>query len=278
MLRSLKVGTVLALLAGAPLHAELAQVDTPSGLARVEGSAIGDDIQRLAIGDQVALALNPEGAQQRVWIEAEVGTLLLVGLASRGNGCFTEYVWIHTAPEDGLRTSDLFGTCGADLAITYDSETVTVAMNSPNPDEGRLEYVYDGRDLRERVLGMQASGSGPEASARNWIGRAPSELFAAAEWRAPLVALIGQEAYDEAQDIMDLYDGQGMQLSEGWVAGLSVGNRDSSGSWGVVAIHDDDRRLLVVLKAPGEAPRLWGDVRGPLPAPVVQAITQPEVP
>lgn len=72
--------------------------------------------------------------------------------------------------------------------------------------------------------------------------------------------------YDEAQDAMDLHDGEGMQLSEGWVAGLMVGARDSSGSWGAVAINDDDWWLLVLLEASGEAPQLWGDVRGPVRA------------
>ena len=269
------VGIGMGLLAAAPLHAEIDQVETPSGLARIEGDTTYPDVERLVVGNRVAVEPAPDSAQQRVWIEAEVGTLLLVGLASVGNGCFTEYVWVHTAPEDGLRTSDLFGTCGGDLQVTSDAETVTVSMNSLNPDEGRLEYVYDGRVVRERVLGMRASGFGPEASARNWIGRVPSELFAAAEWREPLVALIGQDAYDEAQEVMDLYDDEGMQL---WVAGFMFGNRDSGGSWGAVAINDDDRRLLVVLKAPGEAPRLWGDARGPLPAPIVEAISRAEFP
>jgi hypothetical protein len=255
-------------------HLGMGAVETPSGLARVEGDWRYPSKERLVIGDTTVVEPNPDSAQQAVWIEAEVGTLLLVGLASTGNGCFTEYVWVHTAPEDNLRVSEPFGTCTGDLEISNDSETVTVSMSSMNPDEGRLEYVYDGRRVVERVLGMQEAGFGPEASARNWIGHAPSELFAAAEWREPLIALIGQEAYDEAQDILDLYDGEGMQLSEGWVAGLSFSHRDSGASWGAVAINDDDRRLLVVLGRQGQAPRLWGEARGPLPAPIVEAISR----
>jgi hypothetical protein len=148
-------------------------------------------------------------------------------------------------------------------------------MDSPVAGEGRLAFVYDGREVREQVIGLQDSHAGPEASARNWIGHAPSELFRARDWREPLISLIGRHAYEEAQEIMDLSDAAGMQLSNGWVSGLGVGNRDSSGAWGAVAINLADRRLLVVLGRQGEAPRMWGAAQGPLPDAIVQALREP---
>ena len=68
------------------------------GLGRVEGSVNRLSFDRLVVGDRTMVELDPAGALQRVWIEAEIGTLLLEGMTTVGNGCFGEYVWVHTGP------------------------------------------------------------------------------------------------------------------------------------------------------------------------------------
>lgn len=272
MRQILAAGLGLALIAVGAAEAQIDAVETPLGTARVEGTTTYPEVERLVIGDLKVVEPEPGSAQQRVWIEAQLGDVLLVGLGSIGNGCFDGYVFVHVGKGDDPRVTDQFGTCGGNLEASREGETIRVAMDSPNPNEGRLEYIYDGRNITERVLGQRDSHSPPTASARNWIGRHPREIFEGVDWREPLVGLIGEEAYKEAQDVLDLYDGEGMQLSEGWVAGMAEGHRDSGGSWGAVAINDDDRRLLVVLKREGEPPRMWGDARGRLPAPIVEAL------
>lgn len=267
---------VVIALAGMPLHAQISEirsVETPMGLARIEDWAEYPGMTRLLVGDQVVVEPEPDSAQQVVWIEDQVGSLLLVGLASRGNGCYTGYVWVHTAPEENLRATEQFGTCGAELEVSADAETVTVSMNSLNPDEGRLEYSYDGDRVTERVLGMGVSHAGPDASARSWLGLNPAELFAGSDWEEALVSLMGREVYEEAQDVFRLYDPEGMVLSEGWVVGNAYGNTASGAMWGAVAINDDDRRLLVALNTDGGTPRLWGDPNGALPAQVLKVLT-----
>ena len=106
------------------------------GLGRVEGSVNSPSFERLVVGDRTVVELDPAGALQRVWIEAEIGTLLLEGMTTVGNGCFGEYVWVHTGLQDDLRTSEPFETCPVPSWITNDAETDTVVMPSPNPDEG----------------------------------------------------------------------------------------------------------------------------------------------
>lgn len=261
----------LALLSGGAL-ADIPQVETPYGTARIEGTTKYPGVERLMVGDKVVVEPDPDSAQQRVWIAAKLGDVLLVGLGSMGNGCYDAYVFVHTGEGEDLRTSDQFGTCGGDLVASVEGTTIRVSMDSMNPNEGRLEYVYDGQKVTERVMGQQESHSPPTASARNWIGRYPGELFKYADWHDPLVTLMGEEAYKEAQQVLDLTRDDGMQLFGNWVTGIAFGHRESTGSWGAVAINDDDRRLLVVLGREGEAPRMWGDAGGPLPAPVLEAL------
>lgn len=267
----LLAGLGLALLAGGA-EAQIAQVVTPHGTARIEGTTRYPEVERLMVGDKVVVEPDPDSAQQRVWIAAKLGDVLLVGLGSTGNGCYNGYVFVHTAAGEDLRTSDQFGTCGGDLLATVEGKTIRVSMDSMNPNEGRLEYVYDGQKIAERVMGQQESHSPPTASARNWIGRYPGELFKYADWHEPLVSLMGEEAYKEAQQVLDLSDDDGMQLSGGWISGIAFGHHESTGSWGAVAINEDDRRLLVVLGREGEAPRMWGDAGGPLSLPILEAL------
>lgn len=267
---TLTAGLGLALIGVGGAQGQIAAVETPHGTARIEGTTRHPDVERLVIGDHVVVKPEPDSAQQMVWIEAELGDLLLVGLASMGNGCFTEYVFIHTGEDEDLRVSPQFGTCGGNLEVSRDDDTVRVAMDSLNAEEGRLEYTYDGQKITERVTGQLESHSPPTASARNWIGHNARKLFETADWREPLVSLMGEQAYKEAQDLF--WFSEDMDFSEGWIAGMGSANTDTGVRWCAVAINDDDRRLLVVMGGDGEVPRFWGDARGPLPAPIVEAI------
>lgn len=76
-------------------------MDTPQGLARVEGG-------RLVIGDRVALGGGGD-ADPFVWIEAREGTLLLVGTGTGGTACPATWQWVHTGEGDARVTAP-FGT------------------------------------------------------------------------------------------------------------------------------------------------------------------------
>lgn len=243
----------------APAWADLASVETPQGPARVEGDPT-DGGERLMVGDRVAFA---SAEEPYLWIEASRGTLLLVGIATGGTACGAEWIWLDAA-DPGFRATERFGTCADAVTVTSDAETVTVSMASSDPDHPTSDFVWDGKGpVREVPRGQEASASPPEAGADPWVGRYPYELMRAADWRGPLVDLLGEDGYAAAQAAID--SASPMAVEGGWVAGS--GFERNAGASGAVAIARDDGRLLVAVRSgPDAEPRLWGDPRGDLPA------------
>lgn len=261
------IGTTLgaALGAATPAGAEIEEARTPQGVARVEGVPQG--LYRLVVGGRTALAVDEFPV---LWIEAQAGSLLLVGLSEGGTACPALWTWVD-AGDPGFRRSETFGTC-SDLveSVTHDSETVTVTLGSSDDDHPFSAFTWDGRGaVVEAPQGQPPSGAPPGGDPRAWVGRLPFELVRTSDWRPALVALMGEEGYDRAQEAIG--SASPMEVQGKWVAGAGF-DRLSGGS-GAVAISLDDGRLLVALRdAEGAPPQLWGDPRGPLPPAVAEVV------
>ena len=156
---------------GGAAGAEIASVETPSGLARVEGDPAVDG-QRLVVGDAVVVE---DPAYTSLWIEAEAGDLLLVGLGFGGTLCAAEFLWLRTTD---LATTEPFGTCADLVTVSHDSETVTVTMATQDAEHPSAAFVWDGQGpVREVLGGQEPSGSPPGAGAEAWIGRYAFDLL-----------------------------------------------------------------------------------------------------
>lgn len=247
---ALAAGTLLLASGAGPALAEIASVATLQGEARVEGDAMAGG-ERLMVGDREAFASED---YPFLWIEAERGALLLVGLGSGGTACPALWAWVD-AGDPGFRATEAFGTCSDLAAVTSDSETVTVTMPSFDPAEGDVAFVWDGRGpVREEVRGQQPSGMEP-GDPDAWVGGCAADLFRASDWRGQLEAMMGAEAYREAQGVADLC--APMERRGDWVVGTAFGNRANSGytvavamaSWGALAVG---------LRRPDGSQETWG--------------------
>ena len=108
-----------------PALAELDAVPTASGLARIEGDPFAGG-ERLMIGNHVALE---DPTSPWLWIEEELGDLLLVGTSEGGSACAAQWVWIHTENSE-FRRSVPFGPCSDLAAVPADERTVAVGMRT----------------------------------------------------------------------------------------------------------------------------------------------------
>ena len=261
---------VLLVSLGTPALADLDAVPTASGLARIEGDPF-ESGERLMIGSHVALE---DPTSPWLWIEEELGDLLLVGTSEGGSACAAQWVWIHTENSE-FRRSEPFGTCSDLATVTADETTVTVSMPSYDASQPMIDFVYDGATVREIPRGQEPSGAPPEAGADAWIGRHPFDLFRSSDWRDPLVALMGEKGYAVAQE--SIVSASRMEVHGDWVAGEGCMAHACGEAWGAVAIIRGDGRLLVALDRWDEAPpQLWGDPGGPMPAPIAQVMAGQE--
>jgi hypothetical protein len=224
-------------LPAAPLRAEVARVDTPQGLARVEGGA-AEGGQRLVVGDRVALAAEEFPV---LWIEAERGSLLPVGLGSGGTACPALWTWLD-AGDPGFRRTEAFGTCSDLAAVTSDAGTVTVTLPSLDGNRPGSAFVWDGKgEVVEVPQGQEPSGMEP-GDPDAWVGGCALDLFRASDRRGQLESMMGPEAYREAQEVGGLC--APMERRGEWVVGTAIGQREDSGftvavalgSWGAMAV------------------------------------------
>lgn len=261
------LAVALALAASSAL-AQDGPVETPLGPARVEGEAFSDEGLRLIVGDRELLRSTEDMA---IWPAAVVGNLLLVGLASGGTACAAQWRWVN------LRTgaaTEPFGTCSDSAEVSaVEEDRVVVTMPSWNPDFPRSDFVYNGATMTEVPLPQEPAAVPPGTPGDAWIGRYPYEIFVASDWRGPLVALLGAEGYDLAQEAFGIagpFEAQGE-----WVAGWGCMAHACGVLGGAVAIHRGDGRLLVAIAGEEEPPRLWGDPQGPLPPMLAEAMAGP---
>ncbi|TNC45135.1 hypothetical protein FHG66_20290 [Rubellimicrobium rubrum] len=103
-----------------------------------------------------------------------------------------------------------------------------------------------------------------------WNGRPSYELFGDASMQAPLVALMGQDAYEDAKWTFSV--APEMRQYGDWVSGTGCRAHMCNQEYGAVALNLRDGRILVAMKLDGEAMRTWGEARGDLPPPIVDTM------
>ena len=266
---TLSLAAVLAAaVAATPLSADpvTGPFDSPAGLVRMVSTGDGFS-QALQVGDATLFA---DGQYRFVTPIDRRGALVLVELASGGNACAAEYAWVHLDPK-GPRATELFGTCSDLPVVSSDAETVTVRLPSSDPAEGFIDFVYDGRAIREVVSGQQALGAGPEQGGLPWVGRFPFELFRASDWRPLFLGLLGPADYEVAGYAFGL--ATPMEREGDWVVGEGCQEGACQIAYGAVALHVSDGRVLVALNS-GEGPRLYGVADGPLPTALSRVMGQ----
>jgi len=246
---------LIAAPAWAQFIAEDVEVNTAAGPIVIIDSSDGFS-RVLQVGKQRFFT---DGNYRFVSVEAQRGSLYLIGLSSGGSGCPSLYVWLHT--QDGPRISPEFGNCAPLSEVRSDAETVSVVMPSQTAADGLVAFVYDGRTIQEVILGQEATGVPKQAD--QLIGRYPFELLRDADWRPELVALMGEDGYRRAGDVIatsSQFEAQG-----DWVAATGFNNRLSGDAYGAIAIHRTDGRVVVALRTSTNGLELWGDMSGSVP-------------
>jgi hypothetical protein len=249
---------LISLFSAFPLAAETVNPETRLGLARIVDGASGN--MALMLGEHFVELPN---APHLAFIEARRGDLLLIALASGGNVCPAEYVWVHATPGD-IRTSEVFGTCSDLIEVSHDRDTVRVTMPSMQGDEGDVTFVYNGHGPVERVVvGHSPSGMGPEGGPQFWLGRYPFELIAASDWRPAFLSVMDEAAYGEAQRVISL--ASPMRREGEWIVGEGCPKGECDTRGGAVAVHIATGAVMAALWEAGQRARIYGNPGGPLP-------------
>lgn len=250
--------------AGAALAEEA--YDSPSGKVRIEGEF--NQMHRLFIGDTVM----PLEGYASAWLGERVGNLVLVGMSSGGTACPATFAWLDTTPGK-LRLTDTFGTCSDTVEVSHTSETVTVTMPSMDPSRGMVAFDFDGKSVRERVLGLQASGitgEGPEA----WIGKGAYDYLTAPENEPQLIELMGWDALDNARRASAISsEAKALQVDGEWLVASGCQRHLCDTNFTAVALHRKTGTPVVALKRDGEEGKLFGKPPSALPAEVRRILT-----
>ncbi|MEL6958624.1 MAG: hypothetical protein AAGL89_06685 [Pseudomonadota bacterium] len=232
-------------------------IDPQTSAGRIEIVDSADGWSReMHVGETVFFA---DGIYRFVSVERKFGALYLIALGTGGSACAAEYVWLRT---DGgsPRLSAFFGTCAEFTDVSITSETVTVTMPAPQAADGYIDFVYDGQVIEERVAGQQSTGIGKRAE--DWVGHYPFDLFSDADWRVRLVALMGEDSYRDAGNVIQV--SSPMERDGPWVVGRGCRPRMCGEAYGAVALHDDGR--IVIAFRSGDGPvQVYGDMSGAVP-------------
>lgn len=235
--------------------AEGVDLSTESGQIAILDSADGFS-RVLRVGDR---RFFEDGGYRYVSVEAQRGALYLIGVASGGTACPSLFVWLHT--EGGApRVTETFGNCSDLPGVSSDAETVTVTLPSSTAADGFVSFVYDGKTIDERVVGQRVSGVGPVAE--DWIGRYPFEVFRDADWRGPLVALMGEADYRRAGDV--IATSSPFEAEGDWVTGTGFNSR-IDGARGAIALNRRDGRAVVAIRTDARGLEMWGNPGGTIP-------------
>ena len=270
MFRPMKFAVLFCLLvaaqtASAQFIAQDVDRDTASG--RIEITDASDGFSRiLEVGGTQFFA---DGSYRFVSVVAQRGALYLIEASNGGNGCGAEYVWLHT--EAGTaRLGPMFGNCVSLDTVTSDAETVTVTIQSRDAANGFVDFIYDGRRVIEQVAGQRSAGIGLDAEA--WVGRYPFEMFSDADWRAPLVTLMGEDAYRRAGNTIET--ASEMRRQGAWVVGRGCRSRQCDVAYGAVAIHEDGR-VVIALRTDEADLEVFGALNGELPTVIMDVMQAP---
>lgn len=257
--------SVLLLASGAQAQfiADGVETETSAGAISIVDSNDGFS-REVHVGDQRFFT---DGFYRHVSIEAQLGALYLIGLGAGGNACGVVYVWLNTSDRAAV-LSEQFGNCAPLSDILSDSQTVSVVVTARDPADGRTAFVYDGRQISEVVLGQMSAGIGMNPV--DWIGRSPYEMFADADWRPDLVALMGEENYRRIGRTVAL--SIGFEQVGNWVVGVGRNPRVAGDDRAVVAMHIATGQVIVAARSGINSMQIWGDKGQGLPRSILDAI------
>lgn len=94
------------------------------------------------------------------------------------------------------------------------------------------------------------------AEAADWIGKAPYDLVQSAEWRGPLVALLGRADLQRLQDAVVVADPIAQQGD--WVVAVGCAPHQCGDVRGGVAISQASGKVVAVLRD-ADGVQVWGD-------------------
>lgn len=191
---------------------------------------------------------------------ARVGDFYLIMLNTGGNGCPAMWIWLHAVPGD-LRLSPEFGNCSEFAEVSGDEQNLIVTLPPFDP-AGMTVYLYDGEALTERVAGQGVWSNLPVLGGLLWGGRSLFDIFRRSDWLELLVALLGERTYRHVGGMVEM--ASPMIVDGDWMAGVGRGSYVCPGCAFGLAIHRNDRRLLVVIRD-GDIAEMFGDPRGPVP-------------
>ena len=134
-------------------------------------------------------------------------------------------------------------------------------MAAVSPADGYVKFVYDGQSIEKVVLGQRSIGIG--FTADDLIGRHPGLIFLDADRRETLIALMGEDGYRLAGDVISV--GSGLKIQGDWVTGDGFNRRLASRNRGAVAINRTDGRVVVAVWTDEVGLQIWGDIGGDVP-------------
>lgn len=259
----MRLALVLAMVAGAAqaqFIVDGVEVETPSGRIEIVDSADGFS-REVHVGGQRFFT---QGDYRHVNVVAQRGSLYLVELGAGGNACPAVYAWLHTAPDP--RLTEYLGNCSYMTEVLSDAETVTVVMAAANPTDGRVGFVYDGREIVEAPLGQVSAGIGRNPA--DWIGHGPYEIFADADWRDELVALLGEGGYRQVGNAMER--STGFEQVENWI--VADGFNPMDGARAAMVMNLTEGQVIIALRSGRNVNKVWGDDGAGLPEAILARI------
>ena len=249
----------VAVLLVAPIPAIAADsMTSPSGEVRIVGGDM--EMKSVSVGGSV-LPLDDFRAD----LLDKVGNLILVAIYSGGTACPATYAWLDTTPGN-IGLSERFGTCSDLYEMSHDAETVTVTMPSFDASEGRVAFVFDGREVSRRVLGLESSEVARKGVGNIdvWIGESPYEYLTARENEATLIRALGWESLDELRNTM-VIGSQKMFVEGGWIVGEGCRPHMCNTDFAAIALHRETGQLIAAIKRDGARPQLLGTPPDALP-------------
>lgn len=252
-----------AALAGSPALAQEV-LDSPSGQVRITGETLK---KKVVVGDTV---LPIDDSYAYASLGEKVGNLILIHVSSGGTGCPGMFQWLDTTPGQVGLTKE-FGTCSDLPVVSHTDEVVTVTLPSLDVSKGSIAFDYDGKQITERMLGLESSGVEP-GNPKAWEGKYAVEFLGAPENEAALIELMGWEMLDLARNSIvvtsEVLEPQGEWLVAGGCMPHNCGE-----AFGAIALHAETGQVLVAIKPDGKPAQLFGKPSGPLPVRIREVMT-----
>ncbi|MAM60982.1 MAG: hypothetical protein CMH11_05775 [Maritimibacter sp.] len=197
------------------------------------------------------------------FIEAALHDWVLIAVSQGGNACATEYVWAKLS-DSGVDFSEVFGTCAEGFELTEVPAGAKVTSPSVEVGQGPVSFIYDGERITEVQEPAQQVGWSIGDPGTFWLDSYVFDFFGAAELQDPLMEMMTPEALATAQENAEL--GGPFAFEGDWIVGSACEKLECETDRVAVAVSEDGARVVIVLSEAGQAPQLFGDTDGPLPA------------